>query len=222
MLPTRPPFTACARAPASQPNAKTATHALARSTRPHRCLLIIPPRYGSVANAAVVGRGFQRRLGDPEASPYGRLLRTGAARRRQHAQSDVAEGDLVAVILQEDVPFELRAPAGLVLELALRLRRHERRALELVLDHLHAVQPMLHVHAVDDDAATVDLARGLERLVRRRRDGVVERRGGAVGPDLRVGMPLVVDHLVLVRTRPAPILGDEILHAAVAAGRDLP
>src|SRR5205814_4892520 len=63
---------------------------------------------------------------------------------------------------------------------------------------------------------------GLERLVRRRRDGVVERRGGAVGPDLRVGMPLVVDHLVLVRDRPAAILGDEILDAAVAAGRDLP
>src|SRR5439155_17053263 len=46
----------------------------------------------------------------------------------------------------------------------------------------------------------------------------------AVRTDLRVGMPLVVDHLVLVRDRAVAfaILAHQILHAAVGAGRDLP
>src|SRR5262245_10034902 len=145
-----------------------------------------------------------------------------AARRPQLTNPDIAEPHLVAVVLQQDVPLELRAPAGLILELALRLRGLQRRALQLVLDHLHAVQPMLDVHAVDDDPAGVDLARRFQRLVRRRRDRVVERRGLTVRSDQGVSMPGVVDDLVLVRDRTVSIFGHEVLDAAVGAFHHLP
>src|SRR5262249_15819431 len=49
------------------------------------------------------------------------LLALALRRRRQFAETDISERDFVAVILQQDVPLQLRAPAGLVLELALRL-----------------------------------------------------------------------------------------------------
>ena len=97
------------------------------------------------------------------------------SRLLQRLDSNVAEPHLVAVVLQEDMTFELGAPTGFILELALRLRCHERRASQLVLDHLDAVQPVLDVQAVDDDPAAVDLARRFQRLARRSRDRVVQR-----------------------------------------------
>src|SRR5262245_31025131 len=112
-----------------------------------------------------------------------------AAGRRQLANPNIAERHLIPVVLQKNVTLQLRAPARFVLELALRLGRFEGRALELVLDHLDAVQPMLDVHAVDDDAAGVHFAGRLERLVRRRGNRVVERRRRAMRTDLRVRMP---------------------------------
>src|SRR5712671_124044 len=83
------------------------------------------------------------------------LLR--AARGRQFDDADVPERDFVSVVLQQNVPFELRAPPTLVLELALRLRRHQSGTLELVLDYLDAIEPMLDVHAVDENATGIDL-----------------------------------------------------------------
>ena len=57
------------------------------------------------------------------------------------------------MILQQDVALELVAPPGHVLELALRLRGLERGAAQLVLDHLRAVEPVLDVVALHEDAA---------------------------------------------------------------------
>src|SRR5262245_5874594 len=114
-----------------------------------------------------------------------RTLLPGPCRHRELPDPDVSERHFVAVILQQDVAADLRAPPRFVLELARCLRRHERWALELVLDHLHAVQPVLDVFAVDDDAAGIDVACRLERLVRGRGNRVVERRGRAMRTDLR-------------------------------------
>src|SRR6185295_6570087 len=155
-------------------------------------------------------------------NPQSAISTTGTRRYRKLANLDVAKRNLVPVVLQQDVALQLRAPARFVLELALRLGRHQRRAPELVLDHLDAIQPVLDVGAVDDDAAGVDLAGGLDRFVGGSGNRVVKRCGLAVRPDLRVRVPHVVDDLILVRDRSAPILGDEILHTAVRAGRDLP
>jgi hypothetical protein len=80
---------------------------------------------------------------------------------------------------------------------------------------------VLDVLAADDYFTRVPLPRRLERPIVRRHD-VVERRGLAMRADLRVGMPLVVDQLVLVADGIGPVLEHEVLHAAVAALRDLP
>src|SRR5688500_13420835 len=64
---------------------------------------------------------------------------------------DLAVPDLVAVILQEDVPLLRLAEAGDVLELALGDGLAQRRRVELVLEDLLAVQPVLDVAAVGAD-----------------------------------------------------------------------
>ena len=61
------------------------------------------------------------------------------------------------MILQQDVAFEFLSPPGDVLELAFRLRGFERRAAQLVLDHLRAVEPVLDVVALHENAAFVAL-----------------------------------------------------------------
>src|SRR5207237_10166852 len=76
MFPTRPPFTACARAIAPHPSTKSTAAALALSTRPRRSLIIVPPpRTKGIAN---VGLPFQGRRGEAE-SP---ALKRSRYRRR--------------------------------------------------------------------------------------------------------------------------------------------
>ncbi len=98
-----------------------------------------------------------------------------------------------------------------------------------VLEHAGVVEIVVDANAAGYDAARVhaDLAHVpfaggfLDRLEHRRghadRQDVVERRGLAVRPDLRVGMALVVDLLVLVADRRVHVLQHEILQPAVAA-----
>src|SRR5206468_2564991 len=69
---------------------------------------------------------------------------------------------------------------------------------------------------------------GLDALRLVRRDHVVER-ARAVRRELVVGIPRVVDHLVLPalrrvrrRERRRELFGDVVLHTAVSRGRDLP
>jgi hypothetical protein len=119
------------------------------------------------------------------------------------------------------VPLLRLAEAGDVLELALRDRVAERRRVELVLEDLLAVQPVLDVAAVRADFADVPFAGRLDRTLVRLQH-VVERGGLAVRANLGVGVPLVVDDLILVADCRALILEDEVLHAAVGARRRLP
>ena len=77
------------------------------------------------------------------------------------------------------------------------------------------------VLALDDHLAGVPLPCRLDRTIVRRED-VVERRGLAVRTDLRVRVPLVVDHLVFVADGGILVLEDEVLDAAVAPLGDLP
>src|SRR5260221_14267615 len=110
-FPTSDPFTACAAALPAHVNTSTSSAPNARPRRPITSSL----------------------------TSYNEQLFSCAAGRRQFLDSDVAKPHLVAVVLQQDVPFELRAPAGFILELALCLRRLHRRAFQLVFDHFHAV-----------------------------------------------------------------------------------
>src|SRR5688572_31608764 len=67
--------------------------------------------------------------------------------------------EIYTLSLHDALPiFEFVFPARFVLELALRLRGLQRRAAKLVLDHLRAVEPVLDVIALHEDAALVLLA----------------------------------------------------------------
>src|SRR4029453_8328859 len=184
MLPSRPPFTAWAPAMAAPSTTKATAIALTPSARLTRRLMNPPSTYRS-CNEKIAARAAR--------------LPLRATRRGQFLDPDIAIGDLVAVVLQQDVALQLRPPAGLVLELALGFRRHQRRAAQLVFDQLHAVEPVLDVIAVDENPAGVDFSGRFQRLVGGRGDRVVECTGGAMRADLRVGVPRVVDHLILVR-----------------------
>ena len=102
-------------------------------------------------------------------------------------------------------PLGRLAEAGPDLVLALGHELAERFRAPLVLQDLGAVQPVLDVPPVRDDASLVPLADRLHRLRRRGGDQVVERsqRPVAVAAGLRVGVPGVVEQLVLEPDRRA-------------------
>src|SRR2546426_3649554 len=91
----------------------------------------------------------------------GRLARLGATPDFHHGlltnftNPDVAESDPVAMILQADVAAHRASVARVVLELARFHPLFPVVAPQLVLDDLHAVQPMLDVAAFDEDARLV-------------------------------------------------------------------
>src|SRR5438128_1512405 len=81
----------------------------------------------------------------------------------------------------------------------------------------------LHVKAIAAAAPTARTTRVKRPLIYPSSlSNVVEGRRLTVRPDQRVGMSGVVDDLVLVRNRTAPIFGHEVLHAAVRALDHLP
>src|SRR5439155_15222064 len=61
-----------------------------------------------------------------------------------------------------------------------------------------------------------------ERLVSHGRQNVVKRSRGAVRADFGVGMPRVVDHLILVAGRGRAVFRDEVFDSVVAAETDAP
>ncbi len=67
------------------------------------------------------------------------------------ADLEVAIPALVLVVRQHDVPRDLLAEAGLVLELALRESGLHRRAPELVREDVLSIQPVLDASATDHD-----------------------------------------------------------------------
>src|SRR5689334_6025580 len=180
---------------------------------------LIATRFGGVSGvsigASIPGWGSPTTPGSSGCAA--RVLRLAGDR----TDLEVAVADGVAVVLQQDQAVLRLAEALDVLELALGDRLAERRAVERVAEDLGAVQPVLDVVAADDDAAGVPLARGLQGAVGGGHD-VVERRRLPVRPDLGVGVPLVVDQLVLVADRAVAVLEHEVLQAAVAALRDAP
>src|SRR5688572_16096024 len=133
------------------------------------------------------------------------------------------------MILEQDVALlELAEPLD-PLELALFDRGSELGRMELVFEHPGVVQIVIDPRAAldytarrDADPAGVPLARGLEGPWQRRRQHVVERRGLAMGADLRVGVTLVVDQLIFVADRAVAIFEHEVLQAAVPSLGDLP
>src|SRR5512145_2424778 len=81
----------------------------------------------------------------------------------QDADADVAIRDPVAVVLERDVAGARPSVPGPLRELGCRHLRLPRRGPQLVLDHLHAVEPVLDVRPVDDEADGIPFAGGLHR-----------------------------------------------------------
>ena len=141
---------------------------------------------------------------------------------RERPDLDRPVPHLIAVVLHQDVTLLQLAEPRDVLELALRDGRLERRAVRA-----RRTGPWCHSASarrsmpLTHDAAHVPFAGRLQRPIRCG-EHVVERRRLPLRSDLRVGVPLVVDHLVLVADGRVHVLEDEVLHAAVAAQRDLP
>src|SRR5205085_9030228 len=115
-------------------------------------------------------RPLRRRIGGDEKGGDHRRGRTqpetadDAAHRYTSvklADPDVAEGGLVAMVLNTDASLCRPRIARMILELALRDELLPFRTVDLVFDQLHAIQPVLHVLAVRDDAGRVPFARRL-------------------------------------------------------------
>src|SRR5258708_36171744 len=146
----------------------------------------------------------------------------------QFLDADVAEVDLVAVILKDDVTASARGEPGnrCVLARGERLR-HLGRA-ELVVDDFFAVEPVLTMIAVEHDDGVVPLADRREAFLVVGGTELGER-AGRMGCELSIGMAIVVEHLILERLGRVPrrngrreLLRHVVLHAAVGAGRRLP
>src|SRR5690606_31905153 len=140
----------------------------------------------------------------------------------QRADADVAVPHEVAVVLQADHALAVRAEAGLLGEFAGGHARVPVVAALLVLGDLDAVEPVLDVRAVGDDADLVPLT-GRARDVL---GGGVKRVDGAggVGGRRGIGVAGVVEHLHLGGGIPDVLgaLGAAVEDAAVAAGLHLP
>src|ERR1044071_5057458 len=82
----------------------------------------------------------------------------------QHPDFDVAEGDHVPVVLQPDVALRVFPEARMRRELARRDLGIPVGTAEFILEELHAVEPVLDVVAVHDEARGVPLDRKSTRL----------------------------------------------------------
>src|SRR3989442_12681483 len=105
------------------------------------------------------------------------------------------------MVLQDDVSSTLLAEAGNRLVLAGGQQRIHARSAKLELDDLLPVEPVLSVVAPEHDARAVPLAHGAQQgrsMLRPYvgRDQVVQG-GGAVGRQLPVLVPVVVENLIL-------------------------
>src|SRR5260370_39262983 len=111
-------------------------------------------------------------------------------------QLDGAEVDLVAVVLQHDVPTTPRGKALDLLELAGGDERVHACRAEVEYDHLRAVEPMLAVRPLEHDPGLVPLAHGAQLVRPVARDEIVQT-GRTVRRQLAVLVQIIVEHLVL-------------------------
>ena len=133
------------------------------------------------------------------------------------------------MVLKQDSPFGDLAP-WLALAVGGNAPRRILRLVDalleclgcaVVLEHLDAVEPMLHLGALGYDHTGVPLADALENPVRIRREDIVERCGLAVAvPALGgIGMAILED-LILLARGPIDLLVVEILDAGIRGSRE--
>ncbi len=127
---------------------------------------------------------------------HGGLLSVGVGLR--HANLDVAVGDLVAVVLQQDMTVGPFTVAGDVLEFAQGDEFAEGRRTTLVFEDLRPVEPMFDVGTTDEDAGRVPFANGIRVFGRRCGLEIVERGDGAVAIAAQLGirMQFVIKNLI--------------------------
>src|SRR5277367_3117206 len=85
-----------------------------------------------------------------------------------------------AVILQQDVSACALAVVWKCVVLAFRENRLELWRIAVVLQHLHAVQPVLTMLAVHHNAGGIPIANGPDRLIRCGGDHVIKRCNRAI------------------------------------------
>ena len=100
--------------------------------------------------------------------------------RSQAADADVAEPELLTVMLEYDMPFAFLHEARFVGELALLDERGDLVAAPSVFDDLLAVEPVFDVVALDDEPCLIEFADGFGFLFRVGGDQGVERAGGGL------------------------------------------
>src|SRR5881397_821413 len=134
------------------------------------------PRSGSPCRASASvspsrGSSYTRRSTYTK-RPRRRTARTSSqttwrGRSRQHQDLDIPVGDLVAMVLETDVAGGVTPVVRVTGELARLDLGAPVGAAELVLDDLHAVQPVLDVLSLHHEAHLVPLARRLHDAGRR-------------------------------------------------------
>src|SRR5437868_5185374 len=98
------------------------------------------------------GASSPLRSGDPQ-----KMVLT--ALKSMLADFNVAEGDLVPVILQQNVTFDFSAEALHGFEFAFAHRFFQFRAAQFVFQHLASIQPMLHMVSLHQYSGAIPLAR---------------------------------------------------------------
>src|SRR3989449_2752219 len=189
------------------------------------------PRSGSPCRASASvspsrGSSYTRRSTYTR-RPRRRTARTSSqttwrGRSRQHPDLDVAVRDLVTMVLETDVAGGVTPVMRVTGELARLDFRRPVGTPELVVDHLHAVQPVLDVFPLHHESHLVPLARGLHDAGRR---GIhVVGRTRRRETRLAVHVPRVIQHLHLRRVPVdgVVVLATPVENPAVPGGRDVP
>src|SRR5579883_2679287 len=192
---------------------------------PWTCAIVVSSVEGAEASAAC-GRRVKLIVGPGADAPWARAGSDAVAfdmAGLERPDPDVPDGERSAVVaLDTDVPPGCPAVVGPGGELAGLDPAEPVGAAEVVREQPPAVEPMLDVGAVHDDACRVPLTRTLHDPRRRRVQPVVRSGGGQAALAVRrVG---VVQQLVLGST-PVDVvvlLGRAVEDAGVASRGDLP
>src|SRR5207237_3786170 len=114
---------------------------------------------------------------------------------RNLVDADAPEGDRVTMILDPDASFTRPRIPRMILELALRDQPVPLVAPELVRDNLDAIEPVLDMTAIHDNAGRVPGPGRPRRITQRRLQIVI--RGGPLRGLQRLWVAAVIDDLVL-------------------------
>src|SRR5581483_4425964 len=142
----------------------------------------------------------------------------------QRTDSEVAEPDIAAVLLEEKDGGLFLAKILNVLVFAFGNGLAQLRAGHVSLDDFGAIQPLLDMRSFDDQKRMIKFAHGLQRFGAVWRDQIVEGAGLVVGSGAAIRILVVIEKLVFKTQAAAAFfrLDDHVFDAAVAGRGDFP